>query len=303
MSWVRLDDKMAFNAKVVAMGNAAVGARDRMMCWTSDQGLDGFVPDHIAKVIAGDAKLLRKMVDLVVLEVVNGGYQIHDFLKTNPTAAEVEDRRSKRSAAGAKGGEKSGVARGAAKQVPKQVLRETEASAEASASQKSKQTRSTGVDACFDNDEANTNPVPSRPDPVPKQQQSGGAEALPYDSKHEAGIALLASAPSLADVDPRELRPWGRETIEAIRSAPLPSDVSPVAYLRLALEKLGDQVTAQPAMPVAARLRYLRRTAVGVATDDKPRGWPIGRAAPPRDPNAPHRPRTALEILGPSETY
>jgi hypothetical protein len=123
---------------------------------------------------------------------------------------------------------------------------------------------------------------PSGPSvPSEEQQQSGGgAEGLPYDAKHEAGIALLvAQRDTLGGLDDRELRPWGRELVEAVRLL-VPSDASPAAYVGAALGKLRDQVSANPAMLPARRLTYLRTTATGLAAEDKPRGWPLGRAAP-----------------------
>lgn len=94
MPWVRLDDRMAFNAKVVVAGNLAVGIRDRLLTWASANKTGGFVPQAIAVAIASGEPFLESigvtlpaafadhalawMVAHRVLDPASGGYQIHD---------------------------------------------------------------------------------------------------------------------------------------------------------------------------------------------------------------------------------
>lgn len=98
MTWFKLDDKSAFHTKVVRAGNEAWGAVCRAGAWSSDQGTDGFVPDEIASMIA-QARVWRKAENsggpgrAGLVERVEGGWQIHDFLDWNPSAKQVVERR------------------------------------------------------------------------------------------------------------------------------------------------------------------------------------------------------------------
>lgn len=90
-----------------------------MLSWTTEQGLDGFIPAGMFATF-GTAKARQELMtnDPVRPSVreVDGGYQLHDFEKHNRLRAEIEDLKSKRAAAGAKGGR----AKANAKQLPEQ---------------------------------------------------------------------------------------------------------------------------------------------------------------------------------------
>ena len=109
MSWGRLDDKMAFHAKVVKAGNEAVGAWARMISLSCAQGTNGKLSTEQARLIARPS-VLAKLVDVVLLEQVEGGFAIHDFTEWNPTAEEVKAKRDdlseKRAEAGRAGAAK-----------------------------------------------------------------------------------------------------------------------------------------------------------------------------------------------------
>ena len=60
MSWFKVDDQLAFNAKVVAAGNEAMGLWVRAGSWSAAQLTDGFIPEHMANAMAnGDGKRMR----------------------------------------------------------------------------------------------------------------------------------------------------------------------------------------------------------------------------------------------------
>lgn len=61
MAWARLDDQFAFNPKVMAAGNEAVGVFARAVCYCSANETDGFIPDDIAALLA--RKPLRNRVE------------------------------------------------------------------------------------------------------------------------------------------------------------------------------------------------------------------------------------------------
>jgi hypothetical protein len=102
MSWFKLDDQGAFHAKVVAAGNEAYGAWCRAGQWSSAQLTDGFIPADIAALIAPE-KVWQRAAKARLVDAVDGGWQIHDYLDWNPSAETVREQRrkdSERKAAG-----------------------------------------------------------------------------------------------------------------------------------------------------------------------------------------------------------
>jgi len=63
VTWFKVDDSLAFHAKAVAAGNAAMGLWVRAGSWCSQQLNDGFVPDHIVAALGtkGQADRLVKV--------------------------------------------------------------------------------------------------------------------------------------------------------------------------------------------------------------------------------------------------
>lgn len=99
MTWFKIDDKSAFHAKVMAAGNEAWGAVCRAGAWSSAHGTDGFIPDQIANTIAKKnvwkrAETCGEVGKHGLVDRVDGGWQIHDFLEWNPSAKEVEEKRA-----------------------------------------------------------------------------------------------------------------------------------------------------------------------------------------------------------------
>jgi hypothetical protein len=166
MSWVRVDDKIAFHRKVVAAGNEAFGAWMRMTAWCADQLSDGIVPASIAWIIAGHGReeVIEALVKHNLLEREADHFLIHDYHDHNPLAADVKAKRNeaskKKKEAGAKGGRVSGEVRSS----------KSEAS--------TKQTGSKGPSK----NEAKRSPVPN-PHPVPNPPEEKAAPAAPNDSR------------------------------------------------------------------------------------------------------------------------
>lgn len=158
MPWFRLDDKSWSHPKVVAAGNAAWGAFCRLGAYASDHRTDGVIPSSIAQLVA-TVDEIEKLVEVGLLDRNEGAtaYTIHDFLEWNPSAGEVEAKRSKltelRSKAGRVGGVRSGEVR--------RKLNDIEANRSKllpSVEAPPKQTRS-------------PYPIPTRPDPDPKEKK------------------------------------------------------------------------------------------------------------------------------------
>lgn len=110
MSWFKVDDQSAFHAKVVAAGNAAWGALVRMGAHCANHGTDGLVSKDIAHVI-GSSEEIARLLATGLLEQVEGGYLIHDYLEWNISAEQARKLRNKRAKAGKAGGIKSAAKR------------------------------------------------------------------------------------------------------------------------------------------------------------------------------------------------
>lgn len=116
MPWMKLDDQVAFHAKIVKAGNEAVGAWVRAGAWSCGAGTLGFIPEDMATTIAPERVWIRLANAWVrpggagLAERVEGGWQIHDHAVYNP-AQERAARRAKVSAARAEAGRRGAAAR------------------------------------------------------------------------------------------------------------------------------------------------------------------------------------------------
>lgn len=112
MGWFKVDDQLAFNAKVMLAGNSAMGLWVRAGSWSSAQLTGGFIPAHMANAMA-NAMANPCDADALVMaglwDEVEGGYQFHDWSDFQPDAeAEKEKRKAvsdARSRAGRAGAE------------------------------------------------------------------------------------------------------------------------------------------------------------------------------------------------------
>lgn len=92
MVWFRVDDDWHDHPKVRKAGNAAAGLWARCGSYSSKYSTDGFVEDDIARRY-GTAKEIRTLVTVKLWAVVEGGYQMPDFLDFNPSAEHVKRER------------------------------------------------------------------------------------------------------------------------------------------------------------------------------------------------------------------
>lgn len=115
--WFKVDDNLAFNAKVVTAGNEAIGLWVRAGSWASSQLTDGFVPTAIALAMAApmapaiDVPMADPMAPIRALLQAGlwveeeGGYQFHDWSDYQPSAEDEKKKRKAKSDAGRKGAE------------------------------------------------------------------------------------------------------------------------------------------------------------------------------------------------------
>ena len=97
MPWSKLDDSFYDHEKVVAAGTLGAGLFALALSYTARKLTDGFVPRGMIPRLVADVDdpiaLADRLVEAGLFEKVEGGYQIHDYLDYNPSAAEIKQKR------------------------------------------------------------------------------------------------------------------------------------------------------------------------------------------------------------------
>jgi hypothetical protein len=93
MPWFKVDDNLAFHAKAVAAGNAAMGLWVRAGSWASQQLNDGYVPAHVAALL-GTPQQAAKLVKVGLWHEVDGGFSFHEWEERNPKKEQIEIERA-----------------------------------------------------------------------------------------------------------------------------------------------------------------------------------------------------------------
>lgn len=111
MTWFKVDDTSAFNAKVLAAGNEAWGAFCRVGAWCAQQLSDGRFSRAIAVTIAPWRVWERLQQVGLVDPLQNGEMQVHDYLQRNPSKEQVLRERAATRArvSGIRNGRRNGV--------------------------------------------------------------------------------------------------------------------------------------------------------------------------------------------------
>lgn len=124
MPWFKVDDNLAFHAKVIAAGNAAMGLWVRAGSWSAQQLTDGHIPAHMIASLGKPAEA-KRLVDVRLWHEVEGGYEFHQWTdegRRQPTREEVETKRAedreRKAAARAEGARKAAELRAASNGSP-----------------------------------------------------------------------------------------------------------------------------------------------------------------------------------------
>ena len=88
MPWFKVDDTLAFHAKVLAAGNAAVGLWVRAGAWSMQTLSDGFVPTHVARQLGTRAEA-KRLVEAGLWAEKDEGYVFHEWTQRQPSRAQV----------------------------------------------------------------------------------------------------------------------------------------------------------------------------------------------------------------------
>lgn len=92
MPWFKVDDNLAFHAKTMLAGNAAMGLWVRAGSWSSQQLTDGHIPSHIIAALGTHAQA-GKLVSSGLWEFADGGYQFHQWTERQPNSDAVRAER------------------------------------------------------------------------------------------------------------------------------------------------------------------------------------------------------------------
>lgn len=101
MVWVKLDDKLHSNAKILDVGYEGAGLYALGLSYCGDHLTDGHIPDSWAK--QHPKRLRDKLVKARLWQRTKTGYYVPDFTELNPTRAEIEAKRARQREGGRKG--------------------------------------------------------------------------------------------------------------------------------------------------------------------------------------------------------
>lgn len=88
MPWFKVDDTLAFHAKTLAAGNAAIGLWVRAGSWSMQTLSDGYIPAQVARQL-GNAREATRLVTVGLWDEVDGGYLFHEWELRQPSRAKV----------------------------------------------------------------------------------------------------------------------------------------------------------------------------------------------------------------------
>jgi hypothetical protein len=96
MPWAKLDDGFWRNPKVMAASLEATGLFARSLAYCGDQLTDGHVPAKVAAILAdGRRRPITELVERGLWRPNGDGFDVHDYLDYNPSAAAVKRRRER----------------------------------------------------------------------------------------------------------------------------------------------------------------------------------------------------------------
>lgn len=97
MGWLKVDDRFRTNPKVVSAGAEGLALDVAGMCFCAENETDGFIPYAVVPSlfpVRQPYKVAQRLVDLNRWAIADGGFWVHDYLKYNPSHAELEKKRA-----------------------------------------------------------------------------------------------------------------------------------------------------------------------------------------------------------------
>jgi hypothetical protein len=115
VSWAKLDDAYPDHPKIVAGGPEVKGLHVDSICYSAAYLTDGLISPEVARRLASNnlvsedstpRDLIERTVTVRLWDKAKTGYQVHDYLKYNPTREKVLAERRAKSDGGKAGAEK-----------------------------------------------------------------------------------------------------------------------------------------------------------------------------------------------------
>lgn len=303
---IALDDNIEDHPKFVSLSNDAFALWVRCIGYCRRNLTDGFIPSAAAHARARCKDPRKPIAELTSPPVgspqgnplwvaVSGGFQIHDYLRWNPSKVKVEAQREQKRLAGMTGGYRSGQAR----------RQQSDSTGQANSNQPGSKPEA----ECLGSGSPVANPDPIRSDPkiptpnpppfaepaeTPPPASGGGgeksdmrtviAEALASvpalaELGHAAGVEALAAAAVMAGRKPEAVADairhlgvrattgaWSRNRIEGGLSRA-------VQFAKLPETRTGDAAPAVASDPLSLRTPTAAEVARAQAAIDKRRAW------------------------------
>lgn len=99
-AWVKIDDQMPSNVKVLRVSLAARWAYVSSICYCGANMTDGEIPRGALGMVFGDAKISAELVRAGLWETSPNGWMVHDYLRYNRSREEITKVKQTRSTAG-----------------------------------------------------------------------------------------------------------------------------------------------------------------------------------------------------------
>lgn len=103
MVWVKLDDSFADHPKLAALSDRAFRVHLRALCLCARHLTDGHIPTAWKPQLGTNPKIIAELRDARLWDDAAGGFQIHDYLRYNPSREKTLAGREKRQEAGKAG--------------------------------------------------------------------------------------------------------------------------------------------------------------------------------------------------------
>lgn len=100
MSWVKIDDQFPSHPKVQRAGLEARALYITALCYSANHLTDGFVTQEVTPLLTAMSQIsngdvaVKRLVEVGLWEVCEGGYMIHDYLIYNPNGDKIRAKRT-----------------------------------------------------------------------------------------------------------------------------------------------------------------------------------------------------------------
>lgn len=105
LTWVRVQAALARNHKVLALlpqkgGDRALNVFIFGLGYCAEQGNSGFIPEGAPGLFHGSPRSAQLLVEVGMWDVVEGGWDVHDYAEYQPTdeAAKARSEKAKKAA-------------------------------------------------------------------------------------------------------------------------------------------------------------------------------------------------------------